>query len=89
MVERLGIKALARCIDILGGQGPTGSVVGRTQTAISECLRKGKKVPAEWCIPLETATRGAGEEISRHQLRPDLYPKAAKPNRPVARAEAA
>ena len=45
--------------------------VGVSPQAVSEILRRGQRVPAEWCLAIETATAGA---VTRHDLRPDLYP---------------
>ena len=75
MDQRVGQEALAKAIRVLGGQPAVAKVVGVRQQTISACLRNGKRVPAEWCIPLERATEAAGEKISRHELRPDLYPE--------------
>ena len=55
----------------LKSQVATAKVVGVSPQAVSEILRRGKRVPAEWCLPIETATAGA---VTRHDLRPDLYP---------------
>lgn len=41
-----------------------------SQQSVSEALKRGK-APAGWCIPLERATGG---KVTRHELRPDLYP---------------
>jgi DNA-binding transcriptional regulator YdaS (Cro superfamily) len=67
-----GIEALKRAIsDHFGNQAAAAKVVGVSQQAISERVRKGGKVPAEWCLPIERETGG---KITRHDLRPDLYP---------------
>lgn len=66
-----GFEALRRAVEILRSQAKAAEAVGVRQQTVSELLRIGKKVPAEWCIPLEKATEG---EITRHMLRPDLYP---------------
>ena len=55
----------------LKSQVATARIVGVSPQAVSEILRRGKRVPAEWCLPIETATAGA---VTRHDLRPDLYP---------------
>ena len=65
------IEALRAAKDILGSERAVASVVGVKQPSVNYILNAGKKVPAEWCIPLEQATGG---KITRHQLRPDLYP---------------
>lgn len=68
----LGIEALRRAKEKLGSEAALAEVVGVRQPSVNYILNSGKKVPAEWCIPVETATEG---EITRHQLRPDLYPQ--------------
>ena len=62
----------------LKSQVAVARAVGVSPQAVSEILRRGKRVPAEWCLPIETATAGA---VTRHDLRPDLYP-ASKENTP-------
>jgi DNA-binding transcriptional regulator YdaS (Cro superfamily) len=68
-----GIGALKSAIaDHLGSQAAVARIVGVTPQAVSEILRRGRRVPAEWCLPLEQASGGA---VTRHALRPDLYPE--------------
>ena len=55
----------------LKSQVAVARAVGVSPQAVSEILRRGKRVPAEWCLAIETATAGA---VTRHDLRPDLYP---------------
>jgi DNA-binding transcriptional regulator YdaS (Cro superfamily) len=69
----VGISALRRAIEILGSQAAVATAIGKSQQSVSEIARRGKRVPAEWCLPIEEATNG---RISRHDLRPDLYPFA-------------
>lgn len=71
---RIGIEALHRAKDILGSQDDLARVVGVKQPSVSNKLRKGKCVPAEWCLPIEQATEG---KVTRHDLRPDIYPVGA------------
>ena len=67
-----GLKGLRRAIrHHLKSQVAVARAVGVSPQAVSEILRRGKRVPAEWCLPIETATAGA---VTRHDLRPDLYP---------------
>jgi len=71
-----GIGALRQAIrHHLKSQVAVARAVGVTPQAVSDVLRRNKRVPAEWCLGIERATNGA---ISRHALRPDLYP-AEKP----------
>lgn len=78
-MERIGIEALIRAIEVLGGQGPTSEVVGVKQPSVSHIVQRGLRVPAEWCLPLERATTEAGQPVSRHDLRPDIYPPHESP----------
>lgn len=70
MVET-GIAALRRAKDILRTESALAAVVGVSQPHVNYTLKRGKKVPAEWCLPIERETGG---KITRHDLRPDLYP---------------
>jgi DNA-binding transcriptional regulator YdaS (Cro superfamily) len=71
----LGIDALEAAIAVLGSQAALGKAVGVSQPAVSQILSGGKRVPAEWVLPIERATREAGNEVSRYELRPDIYPR--------------
>lgn len=72
-----GMNALKRAKQLLGDtEQALADAVGRKQPTVHELLKRGKEVPAEWCIPLEKATGGL---ITRHQLRPDLYPEEEGP----------
>lgn len=55
-------------VDAGGGLGPVAEKVGVRYQAIQQWLKRGK-VPAERVIAMEQATG-----ISRHELRPDIYP---------------
>jgi len=70
-MEITGIDALRVAKDLLGSQRALAEAVGIKQPSVHEILNYGKKVPAEWCLPIERATEG---RVTRHQLRPDLYP---------------
>ena len=67
-----GIGALRQAIrHHLKSQVAVARAVGVSPQAVSEVLRRNKRVPAEWCLNIERATAGA---ITRQALRPDLYP---------------
>lgn len=68
----VGMAALAKAVRLLGSQMKTGRAVGVSGQAVSEVLRRGRRVPAEWCLKIEKATGGA---VTANALRPDLYPK--------------
>lgn len=70
-VMESGLDALARAKVLLGSQQALADAVGVKQPSVHHILSEGKRVPAEWCLPVEQATKG---KITRHQLRPDLYP---------------
>lgn len=70
-----GIPALKHAIqNYIGSQVAAARAIGVTPQAVSEMVRIGKRVPAEWCLPIEEATGG---KVTRHDLRPDLYPTDA------------
>ncbi len=73
-MSETGIDALRRAKDALGSENALAQVVGVKQPSVNYILNSGKRVPAEWCLPVETATEG---KITRHDLRPDLYPEEA------------
>lgn len=72
-----GISALRRAKEVLGTENAVADVVGVKQPSVNYILNSGKRVPAEWCIPLEAATLAKGKPVYRHELRPDLYPGEA------------
>ena len=70
----MNASPLARAIEILGSQSATGRACGKSQSHVWWWLNRSKRVPAEHVIAIEKATEG---KVSRHDLRPDLYPKEA------------
>ena len=65
-----GVGALRKAIrEHFRTQVALAAVVGVTPQAVSDVLKRGKRVPAEWCLKLEAATG-----IAAHDFRPDLYP---------------
>lgn len=60
---------LAAAVRAKGSQSAYGRLVGRSQASIYERLRDRKPVDAEDVLAVEKDTG-----ISRHILRPDLYP---------------
>ncbi|MGJ0508838.1 MAG: transcriptional regulator [Methylocystis sp.] len=64
--------ALTEAIELCGSQAALAARIGVKQQLISFWLTKSKiGVPAEYVLPIERATGGV---ISRHALRPDIYP---------------
>lgn len=68
------LSQFRRAIEILGGQSATARKLGVKQPHIWNWLNKSKRLPAEYVLPMEAATREAGEVVPRQALRPDLYP---------------
>jgi DNA-binding transcriptional regulator YdaS (Cro superfamily) len=69
--------ALGFAIELCGGQAGLARILsaaaGRkvSQQRIWNAVHRDRTVPAEWCLAIEQATQG---RVSRHALRPDLYP---------------
>ena len=65
-----GIGALRQAIrEHFRTQVALALAVGVTPQAVSDVLKRGKRVPAEWCVKLEQAIG-----TPAHTFRPDLYP---------------
>jgi DNA-binding transcriptional regulator YdaS (Cro superfamily) len=68
----MSTEALQRAVDVAGGQKALADRIGTTQSMVWYWLFKSKRgVSGEYVIPIERATDG---KVSRHELRPDLYP---------------
>lgn len=61
---------LARAVEIAGGQSAFARLVGVSQPTVWAWLDKSRPLPAEFVLKTEAETG-----ISRHDLRPDLYPR--------------
>lgn len=72
----MGTEALERAVVKAGGQSALAAHLRKTtgkpvrQGHVWAWLNRTRKVPPEYVIPIEAHTG-----ISRHQLRPDIYPK--------------
>lgn len=62
--------ALKVAVEQMGGQSATARLLKVSQAAVWKWLDEGKMLPAEHVLTLEAAT-----QISRHDLRPDIYPR--------------
>ncbi len=60
--------AIEKAIEVLGTQRKLAEILGVSTQAISKWHRR---IPAERVLDIESATGG---EVSRQELRPDLYP---------------
>lgn len=62
-------QALVRAVEIAGGQSAFARIVGCTPGNINQLIRKASPLSGKYVLKAE-----AGTGISRHDLRPDLYP---------------
>lgn len=68
------LEALKRACEVAGGQKSLADRIGTSQSQVWYWLARSKKgVPAEFVLPIERETG-----VSRHELRPDLYPAEAR-----------
>lgn len=72
-------EALEKAVSSGGSQSAFARSLGVSQTAVWKWLHKSKLLPAEYVLTVE---RLYG--ISRHQLRPDIYPIDLPPFAPDA-----
>ncbi|MDF0489186.1 YdaS family helix-turn-helix protein [Sphingomonas sp. H39-1-10] len=71
-VEHKSDSALARAVRIAGSQSAFARLIGRAQQTVYDWLSNDKPLPAEHVLNVEARTG-----ISRHELRPDLYPQVS------------
>lgn len=71
-------SALARAIRAVGSQTAFGELLGKRQSVVSGWLLRETPLPAEFVLKVEAATG-----ISRHELRPDIYPLELTSGAPV------
>jgi TorA maturation chaperone TorD len=76
----MGGDALAAAVDLVGGQAKLARILGVSQPNVWHWLHKSERVPGEYVLKIEEATGG---RVSRHELRPDLYPKSMTEHRPA------
>lgn len=69
--------ALGKVIEIVGGQTQLARLLGVKQANVWHWLNKAERVPGEYVLAIEKATGG---QVTRHDLRPDLYPDADAPD---------
>lgn len=74
-------EALSDAAKIVGGQTALAErltvALGRpvSQQWVSAVINRDQPVPAEWCLPIEEATK---RKKRRYHFRPDLYPAPAR-----------
>ena len=64
-------NSLTHAVELVGGQSALARACGKKQGHVWWWLNRSGRVPAESVIAVELATGG---RVSRHALRPDLYP---------------
>jgi DNA-binding transcriptional regulator YdaS (Cro superfamily) len=74
-------SALAKAIRKAGGQSAFAKLFGLRQSTVHSWLARKSDVPPALAIPIEEKLG-----ISRHDLRPDLYPREDTPAQPPAGA---
>jgi TorA maturation chaperone TorD/DNA-binding transcriptional regulator YdaS (Cro superfamily) len=70
-------SALVKAIEVVGGQTQLARLLGVKQANVWHWLNKADRVPGEYVLAIEAATGG---QVTRHDLRPDLYPDAQAPD---------
>jgi DNA-binding transcriptional regulator YdaS (Cro superfamily) len=77
----IAIESMARAADKAGSWAALAAICGCTPGNVSQLKKKGSPLPARFVLPVE-----AGTGISRHDLRPDLYPRETALVAPMARS---
>lgn len=62
-------EALKQAVEIAGGLSALSRICGVSATAVWKWVQSSKRLPAEQVLKVEQATG-----VSRHLLRPDIYP---------------
>jgi DNA-binding transcriptional regulator YdaS (Cro superfamily) len=68
------LDALKRAIRVLGSQQALGELCGRAQATVNDWVNKIGRLPPEHVLAVEAKTG-----VSRHDLRPDIYPRDYAP----------
>ncbi|WP_299307826.1 YdaS family helix-turn-helix protein [uncultured Croceicoccus sp.] len=69
-LEHESNSPLAIAIRRAGSQTAFAKLIGKRQSVVNYWLQVSKPLPAEHVLPIEAATG-----VSRHDLRPDIYPR--------------
>ncbi|HEX2794685.1 MAG TPA: helix-turn-helix domain-containing protein [Croceicoccus sp.] len=67
-------EALEKAVELAGGQSALARVCDVAQPSVWKWLQSSKRLPAEHVLAVEAETG-----ISRHDLRPDIYPRNYPP----------
>jgi DNA-binding transcriptional regulator YdaS (Cro superfamily) len=63
------MKPIEKAVQKAGGQAALAKKIGTSQAHVWNWIHRDCRVKAEYVLPIERATG-----VSRHELRPDLYP---------------
>ena len=69
MSQLTPFAALELALDRAGSQSQLARICGVSQPSVWKWLQSSKRLPAEYVLRVEAATG-----VSRHDLRPDIYP---------------
>jgi len=72
--SRLELDSLEEAIRVAGSQSELARQIGVAQASVWKMLHKAHRASAEFVLKIEAATG-----VSRHDLRPDLYPREDTP----------
>jgi|LUMV01.1.fsa_nt_gb DNA-binding transcriptional regulator YdaS (Cro superfamily) len=70
----LELDSLNEAVRIAGSQSELARQIGVAQASVWKMLHKAHRASAEFVLKIEAATG-----VSRHDLRPDLYPREDAP----------
>lgn len=70
---------IEKAVRLVDGQSALARLCNTSQPRIWQCLNRNQRVPADLVLPIEAATGG---QVTRHELRPDLYPSPDDGNSP-------
>lgn len=70
------MEPLIQAVALAGGQAALARRIGKTQAQVAQWLRRGRVGPTA-CIAIETAVGG---QVTRYQLRPDVFGEPPQPN---------
>ena len=64
-------EIVKKIISLAGNQQKLANLINVKRCTISAWVNRNKKVPSQHVLAIETALKN---KISRHEIRPDLYP---------------
>lgn len=70
---------VAKAVLIAGSQGKLAKLIGRSQQQVSNLCNTAPAISAEDALAIDQATDG---EVSKSDLRPDLWPPAERAQQP-------